>query len=97
MRTEDPVLPVGEGSDDFIHSLIACPQIPAIDTGFLDFYRNGLTRAAKIEEGLSDAEKIDVLSMLVSCLASGCERYVHSFRSQTTPSKLHVATSQPQN
>jgi alanine racemase len=73
MRTEGSRVARGavlEGSDDFHpHSLIACPRIPAIDTGFLDFYRNGLTRAAKIEEGLSDAEKIDVLSILVSCLA----------------------------
>lgn len=73
MRTEDPVLPVKPSLKDLMIFITQFDRLSANSShrhrvpGLLQKY--GLTRAAKIEEGLSHAEKIDVLSMLVSCLA----------------------------
>jgi hypothetical protein len=79
MRTEVPCCPwaVLEGSDDFHpHSLIACPRIPAIDTGFLDFYRNRSHASGEDRRRTVGCRENRRTAM--SCLASGCERYVHS-------------------
>jgi hypothetical protein len=77
-----------EGSDDFHHTFDRLSANSSHRHRVPGLLQYGLTRAAKIEEGLSDAEKIDVTDTLVSCLAHLAARYVHSSCSQTTPSNF---------